>query len=149
MVATTPIPNRCFIIALACIAILFESSCMVILSGILTSWTIFFVSPFVFSSCWVFYSVNLALLTEAKLLSRPSIASSSKAFDKVSLYSLFEEDLALPKFPFFWSKTSSFDVLNLLVALSSAIFLISSFFGGVLLVNFVLSTNLWVGLLEG
>ena len=52
----------------------------------------------------------------------------SKAFDKVSFCSLFEvKPFSFPKLLFFCCKLTSFKFLNLFVALSSAIFLRSTF----------------------
>ena len=153
IVATTPMPKRCLIILLVWMAILFESSFILIVSGIFISRIIFLVSIFLSSEFWFFFSLSRARITDAKLLSLPSITSSVKAFDKVSLYSLLEVViLFLLKLPFFSAKLYSFGFLNLFVALSSAIFLISiflfivGFLGAKLLFDFVLSWKPDVGL---
>ena len=66
-----------------------------ILLGIFTSWITFFVSIFLFEIFWFFFSLSLARLTDAKLLSFPSKDSWSNAFDNVSLPSLLVEKLLL------------------------------------------------------
>ena len=69
-------------------AIRFESSCMVICSGIFTSLITFLNSFFSSFSGLFFFSFNLALLTEARLLCLISISSTFKALETVSLKSL-------------------------------------------------------------
>ena len=60
---------------------------MVICSGIFTSRKTF-LNSFFSPSMFVFFSFNLALLTEAKLLCLISISSTFKALDTVNLKSL-------------------------------------------------------------
>ena len=130
IVALTPIPKRCLIILLACSAIRFESSWIVILLGIFTPLTTFLIANFSFLFCDTIFSfLSLARLTEAKLLSFVSISSSDSALDIVSLYSLF---WTVPLFLLailVLNNCTSLS-LHLLVALCSAIFLISKFFFG-------------------
>ena len=67
-------------------AIRFESSCIVICSGILTS-LITFLNSFFSSPSGFFFSFNLARFTEAKLLCLISISSTFNALDTVNLKS--------------------------------------------------------------
>ncbi len=80
--------NKNLMISLDFSAIRFESSCIVICSGIFTSLITFLNSFFSSSSGLFFFSFNLALLTEAKLLCLISISSTFKARETVNLKSL-------------------------------------------------------------
>ena len=88
IVATTFILNKNLIISLDFSAILLESSCMVICFGIFTS-LITFLNSFLSSfSGLFFFSLSLALFTEARLLCLISISSTLRALDTVNLKSL-------------------------------------------------------------
>ena len=72
-----------------------------------------FLNSFFSPSGLFFFSFNLALLTDARLLSLPSKASSSKALDIVSLFSLFElKSLSFPKLLFFCDLSWMGDAVN-------------------------------------
>jgi len=85
--------NKNLIISPDFSAIRFESSCMVICSGIFTSLITFLNSFFSSPSGLFFFSFNLALLTEAKLLCLISISSTFKALATVNLKSLLSTGL--------------------------------------------------------
>ena len=90
-----------FIISLDFSAILFDSSWIVICSGIFTS-LITFLNSFFSSPSGLFFSFNLALFTDAKLLCFISISSTFRALETVSLKSLlsirlFSLSLLLPE----------------------------------------------------
>ena len=74
-------------------AILFESSCIVISSGIFTSLMTFLNSFFSSFSGLFFFSLSLALFTDAKLLCLISISSTFNALETVNLKSLLSTGL--------------------------------------------------------
>ena len=128
IVAFTPMFKRNFIIFEDCSAILLESSWIVICLGIFTSLITFLNSFFVSSPVLrFFFSLSLALLTDAKLLCFISNSSTSIALEIVSLFSLLCENFLSSVFSllfsnFFWSGW-----INLLVACCSANFLAKFF----------------------
>jgi hypothetical protein len=75
------------IISLDFSAILLDSSWIVICSGIFTSLKTF-LNSFFSPSGFIFFSFNLALFTEARLLCLISISSTFKALETVNLKSL-------------------------------------------------------------
>ena len=85
--ATTFILNKNLIISLDFSAIRFDSSWIVICSGIFTS-LITFLNSFFSSPSGFFFSLSLARLTEAKLLCLISISSTLSALETVNLKSL-------------------------------------------------------------
>ena len=86
IVAITFILNKNLIISLDFSAILLDSSCIVICSGIFTS-LITFLNSFFSSPSGFFFSLSLARLTEARLLCLISISSTFKALETVNLKS--------------------------------------------------------------
>ena len=90
IVATTFILNKNLIISAERSAILFESSWMVIVSGIFTSLITFTVS-FFSSGLSTFFSFSLARLTDAKLLCFISTSSTFIARETVSLNSRLDD----------------------------------------------------------
>ena len=151
IVATTFILNKNLIISLDFSAIRFESSWIDICSGILTSLITFLNSFFSSPSGLFFFSFNLALLTDAKLLCFISISSTFNALDTVNLKSrlsigalsfslLFPAGLLsffiksfvaccsinfLAKFFFFWSGFLKFVVVEVLLV---GLFVLKCFF---------------------
>ena len=120
IVAVTPILKRCLMRLLACSAILFANSRIVINFGTST----FLIIGLSFSNDAsleiAIFSFLFALLIDAKLLDLNPRLSSSKALERVSLYSLFlTSGLLLITF------SSTICPLALLVALCSASFLFS------------------------
>ena len=124
IVALTPIFNKNLIILADCSAILLDNSWIVICCGIFTS-LITFLNSFLISSVVFFFSLSLALLTEAKLLCFISNSSTFIAVEIVNLDCLFislffNVDLSL----FLSLLIFSSDLINLLVACCSTNFLL-------------------------
>ena len=113
IVTVTPIPSKCLIKLLDCSAILFAKSLTVIDSGIFTSLFTGLKFSWVSSFLRSLFSFCFALLREAKLLDRVSIASL-KALETVSFSSLFFGPV------FVFRSLDKNSPLTLLVALCSA-----------------------------
>ena len=120
IVAVTPILKRCLMRLLACSAILFANFRIVITFGTLTFLTIGLSFSNNVSLEIAIFSFLFALLIDAKLLDLNPRLSSSKALERVSLYSLF---LTIGLLLIAFSATTC--PLTLFVALCSASFLFS------------------------
>ena len=122
-------------------AILLDNSWIVICSGILTSRKTF-LNSFFSPSMLVFFSFNLALLTEARLLCLISISSTFNALETVNLKSLLS--IGPLSFSLLFPVGLSSFLIKALVACCSTNFLTKFFFlGSVLFV----ALKFWFSLL--